>query len=190
VDAAMVDGAALLMAPIFGMKARGRWHSARGGNLLDGSASFYDTYACACGGFVAVGPIEPQFFAEMLTRLDLDEAEFQDRMNPAHWPTHKARLAAAFRTRSRDAWAEIFADSDGCVVPVLSMDEAPHHPHNQARQNFLVKDGVAEPAPAPRFSRSQAKHSAAPPLRGEHSEAILREFGFTEADITQLMPKT
>ncbi|MFO0155266.1 MAG: CaiB/BaiF CoA transferase family protein [Alphaproteobacteria bacterium] len=190
VDAAMVDGAALLMAPIFGMKARGRWHSARGGNLLDGSASFYDTYACACGGFVAVGPIEPQFFAEMLTRLDLDEAEFQDRMNPAHWPTHKARLAAAFRTRSRDAWAEIFADSDGCVVPVLSMDEAPHHPHNQARQNFLVKDGVAEPAPAPRFSRSQAKHSAAPPLRGEHSEAILREFGFTEADITQSMPKT
>ena len=187
VDAAMVDGAALLMAPIFGMKARGRWQGERGGNLLDGSAPFYDTYTCACGGFVAVGPIEPQFFSEMLTRLGLDAAEFQDRTNPAHWPAHKARLAAVFRTKTRDAWTEIFAESDGCVVPVLSMDEAPHHPHNQARGNFRLRDGVAEPAPAPRFSRSQAKPSAALPLRGADNEAILRDFGFSDVEIKQLL---
>ncbi|MFM7419261.1 MAG: CaiB/BaiF CoA transferase family protein [Alphaproteobacteria bacterium] len=187
VDAAMVDGAALLMAPLYGMKARGRWHGGRGGNLLDGSASFYDTYACACGGFVAVGPIEPQFFAEMLARLGLDASEFQDRMNPAHWPAHKAKLAAVFRTKTRDAWAEIFAESDGCVVPVLSMDEAPHHPHNQARGNFRLQDGAAEPTPAPRFSRSQAKPSAAPPLRGEDNAAILRDFGFSAVEIEQLL---
>ena len=134
-----------------------------------------------------MGPIELQFFAEMLTRLGLDAAEFPDRINPAHWPAHKTRLAAVFRTKTRDAWAEIFAESDGCVVPVLSMDEAPHHPHNQTRGNFRLRDGVAEPAPAPRFSRSQAKPSAAPPLRGADNEAILRDFGFSDVEIKQLL---
>jgi alpha-methylacyl-CoA racemase len=108
-------------------------------------------------------------------------------MNPAHWPAHKAKLAAVFRTKTRDAWAEIFAESDGCVVPVLSMDEAPHHPHNQARGNFRLQDGAAEPTPAPRFSRSQAKPSAAPPLRGEDNAAILRDFGFSAVEIEQLL---
>lgn len=189
VDAAMVDGAALLMAPIFGMKARGRWGAARGGNFLDGAASFYDSYACACGGFVAVGPIEPQFFAEMLRRLGLDAARFEDRMNPAQWPAHKATLAEAFRARPRDEWAAIFADSDGCVAPILSMDEAPAHPHNAARGTFTTLEGAVQPAPAPRFSRTQAEISGPPALKGEHSREILTEFGFSAAEMEALAPE-
>ena len=187
VDAAMVDGAALLMAPIYGMLARGRWTPERGTNFLDGTASFYGSYACACGGFVAVGPIEPAFFAEMLVRLGLDAAAFDNRMDPATWPTHKARLAEAFLGRTRDAWAEIFADSDGCVTPILSMAEAPLHPHIIARETFVTAHGAAQPAPAPRFSRTPSALGAAPPLRGEHGAEILAEFGFSVQEIESLV---
>ncbi|MCA3352070.1 MAG: CoA transferase [Roseomonas sp.] len=187
VDAAMVDGAALLMAPIYGMLARGRWAPERGTNLLDGTASFYGSYACACGGHVAVGPIEPAFFAEMLARMGLDAADFDNRMDPATWSTHKARLAAAFLGRTRDAWAEIFADSDGCVTPILSMAEAPSHPHIAARETFVTAHGAVQPAPAPRFSRTPSALGAAPPLRGEHGAEILAEFGFSAAEIASLV---
>ena len=188
VDAAMVDGAALLMAPIYGMLARGRWKPERGRNFLDGSASFYGSYECGCGGHVAVGPIEPAFFAEMLTRMGLDAADFADRMDPAHWPAHKARLAAAFRTRTRDEWAAVFADSDGCVSPILSMAEAPAHPHVAARETFVAAHGAVQPAPAPRMSRTPSSIGAAPPLRGEHGAEILAEFGFSAEEIKTLAP--
>ncbi|WP_206930948.1 CaiB/BaiF CoA transferase family protein [Roseococcus thiosulfatophilus] len=188
VDAAMVDGAALLMAPIFGMKARGRWGAKRGANFLDGAASFYDSYECACGGFVAVGAIEPQFFAEMLARMGLDPARFDDRMSPARWAEHKAILAEAFRARTRDEWAAVFADSDGCVAPILSMEEAPAHPHNAARGTFVEWDGAVQPAPAPRFSRTPAEMGAPPALKGEHSREVLAEFGFAPDEIEALAP--
>jgi alpha-methylacyl-CoA racemase len=186
VDAAMVDGAALLMAPIYGMLARGRWTPERGVNFLDGTASFYGSYACACGGYVAVGPIEPAFFAEMLERLGLDASDFDNRMDPAIWPTHKARLAEAFLSRTRDAWAAIFADSDGCVTPILSMAEAPSHPHVAARETFVTAHGAVQPAPAPRFSRTPSAIGAAPPLRGEHGAEILAEFAFSAEEIESL----
>lgn len=186
VDAAMVDGAALLMAPIYGMLARGRWTPERGVNFLDGTASFYGSYACACGGYVAVGPIEPAFFAEMLERLGLDASDFDNRMDPATWPTHKARLAEAFLSRTRDAWAAIFADSDGCVTPILSMAEAPSHPHVAARETFVTAHGAVQPAPAPRFSRTPSAIGAAPPLRGEHGAEILAEFAFSAEEIESL----
>jgi alpha-methylacyl-CoA racemase len=188
VDAAMVDGAALLMAPIYGMLARGRWRAERAANLLDGAAPFYGCYACACGGFVAVGPIEPAFFAEMLARLGLDPADFEGRMDPANWPHQRARLAAAFRTRSRDAWAALFADSDGCVSPVLGMEEAPRHPHLAARGTFVTQFDAVQPAPAPRFSRTPGGIAAPPPLRGEHGREILAAFGFSAAEIEALAP--
>lgn len=188
VDAAMVDGAALLMAPIFGMKARGRWGAERASNMLDGAAAFYDSYACACGGFVAVGPIEPQFFDAMVARMGLDPQLFDGRMEPAKWPAHKALLAAAFVTKTRDEWAAIFEGSDACVAPILSMGEAPHHPHNAARGTFVERDGAVQPAPAPRFSRTPCGLAAPPPLRGEHSREVLAEFGFSEAEINALAP--
>lgn len=188
VDAAMVDGAALLMAPIYGMLARGRWRPERGANLLDGAAPFYGTYACACGGFVAVGPIEPAFFEEMLRRMGLDPAEFPARMEPANWPAQRARLAAAFRARTRDEWAALFADSDGCVAPVLSMAEAPHHPHLAARGTFVDRHGAVQPAPAPRFSRTPGAIAAPPPLKGEHGPEVLARFGFSAEEIAALAP--
>lgn len=187
VDAAMVDGAALLMAPIYGMMARGRWQPERGRNLLDGTAPFYDSYACACGGFLAVGPIEPAFFAQMLRILGLPEAEFADRMDPARWPAQKARLAAAFAMRTRDEWAAAFAGSDACVSPILSMAEAPRDPHLAARGTFVEREGVTQPAPAPRFSRTPSALGLPPPLKGEHGEAILREAGFTAAEVESLL---
>lgn len=189
VDAAMVDGAALLMAPIFGMKARGRWSDERAANLLDGAASFYDSYACACGGFLAVGPIEGQFFDEMLARMGLAPKLFDGRMEPAKWPAHKALLAATFALKSRDEWAAIFEGSDACVSPILSMAEAPRHPHNAARGAFVERDGAMQPAPAPRFSRTPGGLKTPPPLRGEHSREVLAEFGFSEAEITALAPR-
>jgi alpha-methylacyl-CoA racemase len=186
VDAAMSDGAALLMAPIYGMRAAGRWGAPRGGNLLDGGAPFYGTYRCACGGFLAVGPIEPQFFALFIQRLGLDEADFTARNDRAHWPALRARIATAIATRGRDEWAKIFAGSDACVAPVLSMAEAPLHPHNVARNSFFERDGVTQPAPAPRFSATPAEAPAPAPLRGEHSHSILREAGFSAAEIAEL----
>jgi alpha-methylacyl-CoA racemase len=187
VDAAMVDGAALLMAPIYGMMALGRWKPDRGANLLDGAASFYGSYACACGGYVAVGPIEPAFFAEMIQRMGLDAADFANRMDPAFWPAHKAQLAEAFLSRTRDAWAAIFADSDGCVSPILSMAEVRTHPHIAARGTFVETHGAVQPAPAPRLSRTPSEIGAPAPLRGEHGAEILTEFGFSAAEITDLL---
>jgi alpha-methylacyl-CoA racemase len=186
VDAAMVDGAALLMAPIYAMKARGRWGSERGANYLDGAAVFYDTYECADGRWLAVGPIEPQFWAEMLRLLDLDPACFETRMDPAHWPALKAELSAAFKARTRDDWVAVFEGTDACVCAVLSMEEAPRHPHNAARQTFVEREGAVQPAPAPRFSRSRTEIGAPAPLRGEHSAAVLADLGFAEAEVAAL----
>ncbi len=176
VDAAMTDGAAQLMAPIYGALAMGRWRNVRGSNRLDGAAPWYDTYECGDGRYLAVGPIEPQFFAAMLEKLGLDPARFAGRDDPERWPALRAELAAAFRARPRDAWAELFEGSDACVAPVLDLEEAPRHPHNRARGTFLERDGVAQPAPAPRFSRTPS--SPGPPPRGEPPEALLNEFGF------------
>jgi len=186
VDAAMVDGAALLMAPTYAMKARGRWGPERGANMLDGAAPFYDTFECSDGRWLAVGPIEPQFFASMLELLRLDPARFEMRMDPAHWPELKAELAAVFRTRTRDDWAMLFEGTDACVAPVLDMDEAPRHPHNAARGTFIEREGAIQPGPAPRFSRTPPAPGLPAPLRGEHTDAVLSDAGFTAGDIAAL----
>jgi alpha-methylacyl-CoA racemase len=154
VDAAMTDGAALLSALFYGMKAAGTWSSQRGDNLLDGAAPFYDTYACADGKFVAVGALEPKFFAQLCELCGLDDAFRDAQMDRSRWPLMKLRLADVFRTRTRDEWCALLEGTDACFAPVLDWDEAPAHAHNQARGTFLTAHGVVQPAPAPRFSRS------------------------------------
>ncbi|HWT21265.1 MAG TPA: CaiB/BaiF CoA-transferase family protein [Variovorax sp.] len=163
VDAAMTDGAALISAFMYGMKAMGRWSNQRGENLLDGGAHFYDTYACADGKFIAIGAIEPQFYAEFCRLCGIDDPFFEAQMDATRWPLLKLRLADVFRTRTRDEWSEILEGADACVAPVLDWDEAPEHPHNAARGTYVTLDGVLQPAPAPRFSRTgnSTPHAAA-----------------------------
>jgi alpha-methylacyl-CoA racemase len=187
VDAAMVDGAALLMAPIYAAKARGRWQNARGVNFLDGAAPWYDTYECSDGSWLSVGPIEPQFFALMCEKLGLDAARFPDRMEPQAWPALKAELAAIFATRTRDDWAALFEGTDACVAPVLDLEEAPRHPHNAARGTFFEDEGAVQPAPAPRFSGTPTARPKPAPLRGEGGAEVLRDWGFDDNEITALL---
>ncbi len=155
VDAAMTDGSALLMSMFYAMHAAGFWRDARAANLLDGGAPFYRTYACADGGHVAVGAIEPPLFAALLAGLGLDATGI-DQHDRSAWPTLAGRLAARFAERSRDDWAAVFAGTDACVTPVLSLAEAPDHPHNRARATFAAPAGPEQPMPAPRFSATPA----------------------------------
>lgn len=186
VDAAMTDGTALLSAMFWGLKAAGAWNNERGANLLDSGAHFYDSYRCADGKYVAVGAIEPQFHAELLQRLGLDAAEFKRALDPSRWPAYKARLAAVFATRTRDEWCALLEGSDACFAPVLDWDEAPRHPHNVARATFVEIDGIVQPAPAPRFSRTPADTPVPPSAPGADGEAVLRDAGFDAARIARL----
>jgi len=156
IDAAMTDGAALLSALFYGLNAAGAWSGGRGGNLLDGGAHFYDTYACADGKFVAIGAIEPKFFRNFCDLCGLDESFAEQQMDRAQWPLMKLRLADVFRTRTRDEWCSLLEGSDACFSPVLDWNEAPAHPHNRARGTFVTLGDVLQPAPAPRFSRTPA----------------------------------
>lgn len=177
IDAAITDGSALLMSLIHALKGAGHWRNARGVNIVDGGAHFYSTYTCADGRWLTVCPIEPQFYRELLARLGIDDAEFSDQFNAAIWPRLKEKLAAVFATRPRDEWCALFADSDACVAPVLDLDEAPQHPHNQARGSFTEVAGVSQSAPAPRFSRTPGAIASPPPLAGEHSRTALHDWG-------------
>lgn len=169
VDAAMTDGSALLMSLFYALHASGAWRDEREANSLDGGAPFYRTYACKDGAHVAVGAIEPEFFDLMLRGLALDPAHFS-QSDRARWPWMTERLAARFAERTRDEWAATFAGTDACVTPVLSLAEAPHHPHNLARATFGVPAGPLQPMPAPRFSSTPA---AARPARTVGVAAVL-----------------
>jgi alpha-methylacyl-CoA racemase len=153
VDAAIVDGAVAVTGMLHGFLEQGAWRDERGVNLLDGGAPFYDTYRCADGGWVAVGALEPQFYAALLEALGMaGDEEIANHLDPATWPAIRARLTAKFAERARDEWHEVFADSDCCVAPVLSMREAREDGHNRDRGVFVDVDGMPQPAPAPRFS--------------------------------------
>ena len=154
IDAAMTDGAALLSAMMYGMKAAGQWSNQRGENMLDGGAHFYDSYVCADGKCVAIGAIEAKFYATLRERCGIDDPLFDQQMNPQQWPLLKQRLTALFKTRTRDAWCQLLEGTDACFAPVLDWDEAPAHRHNVARKTFVTVDDVVQPAPAPRFSRT------------------------------------
>ena len=184
VDAAMTDGSALLMATTFGQHAVGRWKLERGTNLLDGAAPFYTTYRCADGQWIAVGAIEPQFYAVLLQRMGLNAAEFAPQHDQAQWLHWKVRFSQVFAMRSRDAWCRVMEGADACFTPVLNMQEAMDHPHNLARNTFIDVEGVRQPAPAPRFSRTVPTVRR----RGAVSERdVLADLGFSEAEISSLV---
>src|SRR5215211_743357 len=170
VDAAMVDGAALLTTQLHELLAAGLWTDRRGANLLDGGAPFYGVYETADGRHLAVGALEPQFWAELLERLGLDAAELPAQLDRNGWPELRERLAALFRTRPRDEWCELLAGTDACVAPVLGLGEAPAHRHNRARGTFVDVGGVVQPAPAPRFSRTPPGPPQPPARAGEHTD--------------------
>ena len=187
VDAAMTDGAALLMAMQYSFKAMGHWRDERAANLLDGGAPFYGTYACGDGKWLAVGAIEPQFHDVLIAKLGLPADEFAERWNPQSWPRLRRRLEEVFAARTRDQWCALFEGSDACVAPVLDLEEAPRHPHNAARQTFVEHAGVVQPAPAPRFSRSTPGIGcAAPTAAGEHGAQVLQDWGFATEEIAAL----
>jgi alpha-methylacyl-CoA racemase len=186
VDCAMSDGAASLMAMFYGFKASGAWTSARRSNLLDGGAHFYDTYRCADGKWISIASIEPQFYALLLQKTGIADPDFQAQMDRAKWPDLSERLAAVIATRTRQEWCEIMDATDVCFAPVLDLDEAPLHPHNVARQTFVEIDGVVQPAPAPRFSRTPGAVAGPPPAIGAHTRSALEDWGVTSARLAEL----
>jgi alpha-methylacyl-CoA racemase len=186
VDAAMVDGSALLTSFLYGLRASGAWQDERGVNLLDGGAPFYDTYRTADGRYVAVGALEPKFYAELLAGLGLSADDLPGQYDRAGWPVLRERFAELFATRTRDQWAEAFTGSDACVAPVLSPAEAPDHPHNTARGTFADIGGLVQPAPAPRFGRSPAGPPSPPPRPGADTDTVLAGLGCSPDEIAAL----
>ena len=177
IDAAMTDGAASLTSMFWGMRAAGVWSDERDSNLLDGGAHFYDCYETKDGGWVSIGSIEPQFYALLLQKAELTDPQFQGQMDRAAWPELSEKIAAVFKTKTRDEWSDLMEGTDVCFAPVLSWAEAAKHPHNVARETFIEVDGVTQPAPAPRFSKTPGAVRGVAPKPGEHADAILAEWG-------------
>jgi alpha-methylacyl-CoA racemase len=188
VDAAMVDGAAYLSTFVYKFRNAGMWRDERGTNMLDTGAPFYDTYRTKDGEFMSVGAIEPQFYAALLKGLGLDAAAMPHQMDQSKWKETAARFSQLFAAKTRAEWCAVFDGTDACVAPILHLDEAGAHPHNRAR-TLLIPDhqGKLEPAPAPRLSRTPGDGSRPLPQVGDHTRAVLGEFGFAEAEITHLM---
>ncbi|HTY54890.1 MAG TPA: CaiB/BaiF CoA-transferase family protein [Candidatus Binataceae bacterium] len=186
VDAAMVDGAASLMTAIYGMHASGMWNDNRGDNLLDTGAPFYDVYETKDGQHVAIGSIEAKFYEELLRLTGMKDEKLPQQYDRPAWPAMKERFAAVFRTKTRDEWCQLMEGSEVCFAPVLSLREAPSHPHNRERSAFVENDGVIQPAPAPRFSRTPSAIQRPPARAGEHSEQALRDWGFSADEVGKL----
>jgi alpha-methylacyl-CoA racemase len=187
VDAAMVDGAAQLMWMFHGLQATGVWDAGqRGSNLLDGAAHFYDTYECADGEYISIGSIEPQFYALLKELAGLSEEDFGNQNDPAQWPRMKEQLTAVFKQKTQAQWCEIMEGTDVCFAPVLNFMDAPQHPANVARDTYIEVDGLTQPAPAPRFSRTPSKVAHGAHDTGQDTDDVLKAMGFGEEELTGL----
>ena len=190
IDCAMTDGTAVLTSVIWGLHADGLWEDERGVNLLDGGAHFYDSYETQDGKYVSIGSIEPKFYALLLEKTGLtDDPDFAAQRDKTKWPDLSEKLTALFKTKTRDEWCEIMEGTDICFAPVLSLSEAPHHPHNAARETFVEVGGTVQPAPAPRFSVTQAQAPRKSPQVGDDTASVLKDLGHDDAQIEQLISK-
>lgn len=188
VDVSMVEGSASLMSMMYSFKAMGIWSDKRGENLLDTGAHFYDTYETKDGKYVSIGSIEPQFYALLVEKAELDK-KFLAQMDPTQWDSLRDDLSEVFKQKTRDEWCEIMEGTDVCFAPVLSMWEVQDHPHNKARESFIDINGVTQPAPAPKFSRTQAATPKGPMPAGSATNDVLKDFGFSDSDIETLKDK-
>jgi alpha-methylacyl-CoA racemase len=186
IDCAMSDGAASLMAMFYGFKGAGIWKDERRSNLLDGGAHFYDTYQCSDGKWISIGSIEPQFYALLLEKTGITDPQFANQMSPDEWPELKAKLADVLSKKTQAEWCAIMDATDICFAPVLTLDEAPNHAHNVARETFVTVEGVVQPAPAPRFSATPGAIQGPPPKIGAHNDEALGQWGFSAAEVDAL----
>lgn len=186
VDAAICDGTAALMAPIYAQMAKGTWTNERQANRLDGAAPYYGVYKCADGKWICIAPLESQFYELFLDLLQLPRDQFGDRLDTRLWPEHRAIFAENFAARTREEWCGLLEGTDICFAPVLDLEEAPKHEHNRARNVFVDRHGVCQPAPTPRFSNSPPELPGPPPVPGEHRETALLNWGFDAEEVTEL----
>ncbi|SEJ98058.1 CaiB/BaiF CoA transferase family protein [Paraburkholderia diazotrophica] len=187
VDASICEGAALLASLMYGWRSAGIWHAEAGTNNGDGGAHFYDAYACADGKYISIGSIEPQFYKLLRELVGLDDAAFDQQWDESQWPALKERVAEAFRQKTRAEWCELLEGTDVCFAPVLSLDEAPHHPHYEARGTFATVDGITQPGPAPRFSATPAAPCHPVGAVGDSTSVLLAELGYSPDDIARLL---
>ena len=186
IDAAMSDGTASLLSPFFGLMAMNMWTTDRFSNRLDGGAFYYGSYECSDGKYVSVGSLEPQFYALLLEKAEITDPEFREQLDEAAWPAKREKLIQIFKTKTRQQWCDIMEGTDVCFAPVLDLKEAPNHPHNIDRKTFVELDGVVQPAPAPRFSRTQGEIQGPAAMAGEHTREVLSAWNFTDQEIGKL----
>ncbi|MED5385170.1 MAG: CaiB/BaiF CoA-transferase family protein [Pseudomonadota bacterium] len=186
VDAAMTDGTASLLSPFYGLMAMGMWSTERYSNRLDGGAFYYGSYECSDGKYISLGSLEPQFYALLLEKCGITDETFKEQSDQEAWPIKREKMEALFKTKTQQEWCGILEGTDVCFAPVLNLKEAPDHPHNKTRQTFVKVQGVTQPAPAPRFSRTQGKIQSPAALTGENTEEVLSDWGFSDSEISSL----
>ena len=186
VDAAMTDGTASLLSPFYGLMAMGMWSTERYSNRLDGGAFYYGSYECSDGKYISLGSLEPQFYALLLEKCGITDETFKEQSDQEAWPIKREKMEALFKTKTQEEWCGILEGTDVCFAPVLNLKEAPDHPHNKTRQTFVKVQGVTQPAPAPRFSRTQGKIQSPAALTGENTEEVLSDWGFSDSEISNL----
>ena len=186
IDAAMSDGTASLLSPFFGLMAMNMWTTDRFSNRLDGGAFYYGSYECSDGRYISIGSLEPQFYALLLGKAEITDPEFQEQLDEAAWPAKREKLTQLFKTKTRQQWCDIMEGTDVCFAPVLDLKEAPNHPHNIDRKTFVERDGVVQPAPAPRFSRTQGEIQGPAAMAGEHTREVLSAWNFSDQEIGEL----